>query len=400
MRTPLLLITTLVMGMPVASLANAPVVSGNQMINGRIGWVIESDRMRIGLLQGGGHIAELRLKSADPRLAINPLYTRDDPGYVGHLVCFPNYGSVSSPEEQRNGLRGHGEAGVVQWVQTRPPRVEADTLVFFYGAELPLTQYRIERAITLKAGETVVHVEEWVENLALFDRPYNHNQHPTFGSPFVTPGKNFLDMSAGRGMTDAARTAGGRWAPNLELTWPELPGTDGSLVNMRPFQAVPDGLAYTAFLLDQNRPLNWFTVYNSDYPLLVGYLLPTAENPWIIDWQRWPRYDTDAGIARGIEFGTSPFTEGIRASVERGKLFGEPAYRWIAGRQRRGISFTLFLAEIPPGFAGVQDVGSADDRITITERVTGRKLSLAGSHREELSDLLREPPPAPGPRTQ
>jgi hypothetical protein len=145
-------------------------------------------------------------------------------------------------------------------------------------------------------------------------------------------------------------------------------------VTLREFRGVPDGQVYTPVMADPSRPTSWFTLYNRDYPLLVGYLFPTADHPWIIDWQNQPRTDATTGTARGIEFGTSPFDEGLRHSVERAQMFGTPTYKWIAGKQRVSTSFTIFLLEIPTDFAGVQDVWSDNDRITIVERGLGRAM--------------------------
>jgi len=60
-------------------------------------------------------------------------------------------------------------------------------------------------------------------------------------------------------------------------------------------------------------------------------------------------------IARGIEFGSTPFAEGLRTSVERGSLLGAPAYRWIGGHQRLKTEFTIFLEEIPRDYPGVAE---------------------------------------------
>ena len=79
---------------------------------------------------------------------------------------------------------------------------------------------------------------------------------------------------------------------------------------------------------------------------------------------------------RGIQFGTSPFDEGLRKSVERGRLFDTPTYRWIGARQRRSTTFQIFLTEVPTAFAGVEDVEATGDRITVRERGTGRELTV------------------------
>ncbi len=358
-----------------ATAQQAPTLRDDE-VHGRKAWVIENGSLRVALLQSGGHIAEVRLMSDNPRLAINPMYVPPGPGYMGHIVCFPHFGPAS-PDERQNGLRGHGEAAWVEWRQTKPPQTTAEAITFFYGAELPNTDYRIERAVSVRSGEAVVHVEEWVENLASYDRPYNRDQHATFGAPFVAPGKNVLDLSGMKAITDARRTGGNQWAAGREFNWPDAPRADGTTVSLREFRAVPEGQVYTPVLATTSRGAGWFTLYNADYPLLVGYLFPVADHPWVIDWQNQPKPDSPAGTARGIEFGTSPFDEGLRPSIERGQMFGVPTYKWIGGRQRVSTTFTIFLSETPVAFAGVQDVRSEDTRIVVTERGSGREMTIA-----------------------
>jgi hypothetical protein len=353
-------------------LAQAPAVREEPNVYGRPGWVLENGVIRVALLRGGGHIAEIRLLSTNPRLSINPMFVPTPPdsrgtGYMGHLVCFPYYGPASD-EERVQGLSGHGEAGYVDWQQTQPPQVDAKAITFYYGAELPKTQYRIERAVTLTAGESTVRVQEWIENLAPYDRPYNRNQHATFGAPFVTPGRNMLDMSGTRGITDPVRTAGSKWAEGRLFQWPDAPTREGVELSFRDFHAIPGGQAYTPVLADREQAQGWFTIYNADYPLLVGYVFSASDHPWIIDWQNQPRADTPAGTARGIEFGTSPFDDGLRKSVERAQLLGVPTYRFITARQRLSTTFTIFLREISSGFKGVSGVTVENGNVVVRDK--------------------------------
>ena len=347
--------------------AQSPTVREDANIYGRPGWVLETGTLRIVLLRGGGHIAELRLVSTNPRLSINPMFIPVGGGYMGHLVCFPCYGPASA-EERAQGLSSHGEAGSVEWQQTRPPQTDAQSLTFFYGADLPKTQYRIERAVTVATGQSTVLVEEWIENLTADDRPYNRNQHVTFGAPFVTPGRNILDMSGTRGITDSARTAGGKWNESRLFQWPDAPRSDDVDLSLRDFHAIPGGQAYTPVLTDRSKPYSWFTIYNADYPVLVGYVFPTKDHWWIADWQNQPRADSPAGTARGIEFGTSPFDEGLRKSVERAQMLGVPTYKLIGARQRISTTFTIFLREIPQGFEGVTGVTLENGKVNVIGR--------------------------------
>lgn len=294
--------------------------------------------------------------SEDPRIALSPMFIPTGAGYMGHMVCFPHFGPAS-PEERAQGLRGHGEANAVEWQQTKPRRIDATGVTFHYGAELPKTQYRLERA------------------------------------PFVAPAKNILDASGSKAISDPHRMANGRWLTDREFDWPHAPRADGSTISLREFRAVPQGQVYTPILVTTpprdestssrtDSPASaWFALYNVDYPLLIGYVFSAADDPWLVEWRNQPRADSPAGTARGIEFGTSPFDEGLRRSVQRATMFGVPTYRWIASRQRLSTAFTILLKEIPQGFAGVQNVRVRDDDIVIVERGSGREHAVAAAAR-------------------
>jgi hypothetical protein len=127
MRTSLLLLG--IVFAAAAASAQAPAVREDANIYGRPGWVLENGTIRVGLLRGGGHIAELRLISTNERLSINPMFLPAGNGYMGHLVAFPHYGPASA-DERAQGLGGHGEAGSVEWQQTRPPQIDAKSLTF------------------------------------------------------------------------------------------------------------------------------------------------------------------------------------------------------------------------------------------------------------------------------
>ena len=328
-----------------------------ETVHGRQAFVLENGQFRVCALTGGGHLVDLRLLSADPRLAFSPFY----------VPSYPTIDPQTYDPAHHAALYGEG--------------ANARLLAGYMGH-----LYWVERALTLRRNETVVHVEEWIENLTDFDRPFNRDQHPTFGPPFVAPGKTMLDLPGTKGVITPGRDAGGALPSDGEFAWPYVTKADGSQVALRPFQSTPASTTYYPVLLDQTRAQSYFTLYNTDYPLLVGYLFPTADNPWIVDWQE---HQSDAGagpdgkfIARGIEFGTSPFDEGLRASVDRGSLFDTPTYQWIGGRQRLKTVYTIFFTEIPLGFQGVQDVQRTAGQIVITEEQTGRQLTVATGGRE------------------
>jgi hypothetical protein len=133
--------------------------------------------------------------------------------------------------------------------------------------------------------------------------------------------------------------------------------------------------------MDSKRALNFFTMYNPAFPILIGYLFRASENPWLGDFQENQRFTgkpwNGKVVTRAVEFGTTPFPEGLRRSVERGSMFGVPAYRWIGAHERLKVTFAVFLAEIPPRFNGVQDLSIDGRSITLHERGSTRSITVA-----------------------
>jgi len=388
-----------------AALAQQPAFR-EETFHGRHAYVLETSRVRVSALRGAGHLAEIRLRSDDPRLGINPMriphfqtiepweykpeihdkiYGADasrilQSGYMGHLLNFPTFGEPS-PDEARNGLGTHGEALAVEWKKRRAEAGPAGvTLV--YEASLPKTRYRVERTLRLPAGETVLYIDETVENELPFDRPIHWVQHVTFGDPFVEPGKTVLDMPATKGEVRGAASAAMSLRPG-PLEWPFGLAPDGRRVELRTMQSQPRAGLYAAFLMDQQRPLSYFTMYHPDYRVLIGYLWRTQDFPWVGDWQENRRATQPPWngkvIARGIEFGTTPFGGPMRRVVEEGRLYGVPLYRWIGGNRSLTVRYLAFLTEIPAGFRGVAAVELRPGAILLTERETARQITIASA---------------------
>jgi hypothetical protein len=352
-------------------------------LHGRRALTLENDQMVVSTLPGGGFIGEVRFKSPDPRKSINvmrvPHYPTIDPhtydaardggrygtgmqrrlmsGYMGHFVAFPHFAAASDAELVHD-YGQHGEAIAVEWKVDETAKT-AGAATLRYSAALEKTRYRMERTITLPADETVAYVDESVENLEVFGRPVQWTQHVTFGPPFVDLQKNFVDAPIATVVRRDGSTARDHRA---------FSGTVGS------------------WLLDGSRPFVYFTMYNTEYPVLIGYIFDTARNRWVLDWQENGRMQEKPWdgkvVARGICIGDS-IVGGLRNAVERGRQLDTPVFSWIDARERRTQSYAFFLAEIPLGFKGVADLRVRDDRITFVERETGvaRSLKAAGLRR-------------------
>jgi hypothetical protein len=348
-----------------------------EKVYGRPAWVLSNGVIRVAVLPGGGHIAEVRFPGGVNPMRV-PHYPTIDPdtydparhdaiyganphkwlsaGYMGHLLCFPFYGPPSSTYEEKAQLGNHGEAPIVRWKEVER-HIGPDAITFRYRAALVKTQYTVERTIRLPKGKAYFQVEEWIENLANYDRPYQWMQHATFGPPFIEPGQTMLDASATRGLTAQGTTS---LQPNTEFNWPRGTAADGTPADLRPMQPKANAGTYSALLMDPARTVQFFTLYHPKHRLLIGYTYPTETNPWLADWQENRRNTSPPWngqvIARGMEFGNSPFAEGLRKAVDRGSLFGVPAYSWIGARERRRTEFTVFVEKIGEDYRGTRDV--------------------------------------------
>jgi len=231
----------------------------------------------------------------------------------------------------------------------------------------------VVRSIALRAEETLAYVEESVENLTGFDRPIQWVQHVTIGPPFLELNKTVVDASAAKALLRRGQEIS-------EGAWPVVQDPEGQTTDLRVFTGRTG-----AWLMDRSRPKVWFTAYNPEYPVLIGYVFQSEPNPWVLDWQENMRAKQipweGKVVARAVCIGDSPFASGLRDAVNRGSALGVPVFSWIAARQRRTQAYLVFLAEIPLGFKGVSDLREEEGRISLTERGTGRIITVAGSRK-------------------
>jgi hypothetical protein len=111
--------------------------------------------------------------------------------------------------------------------------------------------------------------------------------------------------------------------------------------------------------MDASRDEVWFVAWNPAYKLAFGYAWKSKDFPWLGIWEenysRTQKPWNGQTLTRGMEFGVSPFPENRRAMIERGRLFGVPAYKWIPARHQLSVEYRLFLIpadsvpERPPG---------------------------------------------------
>lgn len=369
---------------------------------GREAYALQNDKMRISMLSGGGYIAELSLLSSDKKESVNPLfvphYKTIDPhlydadqhgdmyrrgingklmaGYMGQYLCFPYFGRPNSEFESKLGSSLHGEAYTVKYQVQK--EIKEESSVVSATAMLPISKYAVSRSITLLQGQSVVLVEEEIENLERFDRPYKYVQHVTFGKPFIEYGKTFVDAPVSRIAYSSKKDDPSN---SNTVEWPLVRTQEGDEFNVGHFASDKGEGGYFAWFMDPDRDFTWFTMYNKDYNLLVGYVFEKDENPWIGDWQE-NQHDLKVPrdgkvIAWGLEVGTSPFGSGITQSIDRGPVFETPTYRWIGAKEKKKQSYLIFMLEIDEGFKGVKDLKLEEGAIILTEKESAQKIRIA-----------------------
>jgi hypothetical protein len=282
---------------------------------GRRAVAIENDEVRVTVLAHGGHIAEV----FDKRTGVNPLWTppwtsieppafdegihgdlfgrgsdaRLLAGIMGHNLCLDIFGGPSD-DEAAAGLSAHGEGSDV-------------------------------------------------------DRPIGWTQHVTLGPPFLEKGITQFRASATRSCVhEGAFGPADYLAAGAPFDWPAAPRREGGVADLRRFTDLTASSAYTAHLMTE-RPDDtaFFVAFSPRAALAFGYVWRPSDFPWMGIWEengsRTAPPWNGSTVARGMEFGVSPFPETRRAMVDRGRLFDVPTYRWLPARRTLTARYAIVV---------------------------------------------------------
>lgn len=335
-------------------------MTGFSLYRGRRAATLENAQLRVTVVEGGGHIAEI----ADKQTGVNPLWTPPWPsidprsfdpakhreygngvesrllsGILGHNICLDIFGGPSA-EEAACGLDVHGEGPIVAYAIAP----QKDSLVM--RAELPLAQLRFERRLTLH--DRLLRIRETVENVGATDRPIGWTQHVTLGPPFLEHGATLFAASAGRSQVLEGRFGDHDYLrPGAAFDWPAAPLAAGGTSDLRRFTDAPASSAYTTHLMDPRRDHAFFVAFSPRHQLAFGYVWRRADFPWMGIWEenrsrQAPPWNGRT-IARGMEFGVSPFPEPRRQMIDRGRTFDTPGFRWIPARGKAEVEYCAIL---------------------------------------------------------
>lgn len=358
----------------------------------RDAWRLETDRLRISILHGGGHIAEIVLKNAAAD-SINPLWVPPWPsidpftfeadkhgglygtdsgasllsGIMGHNLCFDFFGPPSETEFQA-AMSYHGEVSVVQ-----AEKLAETASRLTHRLHLTQSGTAITRTMALIPDESVLYVEETAENLLSLDKPFGWIQHVTFGPPFLNPDAVHFDASATLG------DLGGDEYESLG-TWPVGSPGEGQK-DYRRFSPEAPSQKMAYFLMDPARDLEFITALNTKHKLLIGYLFWRAEYPWMMVWEENRKLTTPPWngktMTRGMEFGNTRIGGSARAYFKKPEMHDTPTFGWLDAKGQLTKRYLAFMAETPEGMTGVRDVRLDGREIVVEAKGVPQTLRIA-----------------------
>jgi hypothetical protein len=324
---------------------------------------IENSALRLTVIAGGGHIAEV----LDKRTGVSPLWLPPWPsiepaafdpqsdstygdtsearllaGIMGHNLCLDIFGGPSV-EEEAAGLHPHGEASIALY------DITPSAMRLTMRAQLTEAALDVERRIELH--DRAVRVVEAVENTTATDRPVAWTEHVTLGPPFLERGVTEFRASATRSkVIEEDFGTADYLVPGAEFEWPAAPRRDGGTADLQLFTDAAVSGAYTTHLMDASRAHAWFVAFSPRLEQAFGYVWRRADFPWMGIWEEnhsraAPPWNGET-LTRGMEFGVSPFPESRRKMIERGRMFGVPTFRWIPARTRVEVEYWILALHV------------------------------------------------------
>jgi hypothetical protein len=284
----------------------------------------------------------------------------------GHFLCVDGFGPVTVAERDA-GFPEHGEANKLPWETVRSTASSAT-----FRVHLPLAQETLTRTLTMARSEAVVLVETTIASEVAFDRVMLWAEHATIGAPFLSLGKTVVDQSATRCRTKSYSEPGlSRFPEGRDFEWPRLDGY-GDLRRSPGSEGVYE---HIGCLMDEGREDAYVTAIATDENLLLGYLFPRRDFPWI---QHWMHYPDDGAYAWGLEFGMQPYDATKAELLALSPMFGEPTFRWLPAKSRLTTRFLMFAARVPPGFDRVTDVRLENGKLVIENGTSRVALDYTG----------------------
>ncbi|HNP22588.1 MAG TPA: hypothetical protein PKM63_13725 [Panacibacter sp.] len=282
--------------------------------------------------------------------------------YQGHFACIGRWGEPSAGEIKA-GLPNHGEAANILWQQEQMGKGNLSTQAVCKKEGL-----HVARTINLNKESAVFSVEETISNINNLGRLYNVVQHPTIAAPFLS-GETIVNCNAAKGFEY-------RNADDHKKHLVNFPTVRDD--HEKPYNLSKPTLVYNSvfsFVVKQTDDFGWITAYSPVHHLLLGYVWPRKQYPWISLWQHFE----DGKIKyRGLEFGTTGIHQPVKNIVEKNLLnvLNEQTVRFIDAGEKQQFEYAGFLCHTPQNFISAKNIQVINNEIILTPTNSKQKVSV------------------------
>ena len=295
---------------------------------------LENDHLRVEILAGkGGDVTEVRDKRTDVNVLLECPHEWRAPanGIVGapdaafaFMDHYPGGWNGVLPAAggatERHGatLALHGESTLIPFDAT--PFEENDRAGVRLSAELTRYPLRIERELSLDAGESRLRWDEAVTNTGAVRVDYSWLQHVALDEPLVDPAA-CLEIDCERVLTDPDHDPETRRLPrDATFSYPTCE-TDDGVIDLREFpsrdEAVHDLAAFAE--LNEGR----YTVTNPDLDLATTVEFDEGLYEYVWYWGAFGGFEAAPYFGRNYNVGLEPCTSvptmaGLEGQIEAG----------------------------------------------------------------------------------
>jgi len=280
---------------------------------------LENEHLRVMVLPGkGGDVLEFREKRTGTDVLYHadhnwqpptdrPIPTGDarawhDTYPGGWQVNVPVAGYTDDFYGTPYGL--HGESALLPFEYD--VRELADSVELHMSVDLVRYPFRVERTLTLPAGEPTLRVAESITNEGTDALPYMWQHHLALGAPLLGSSAR-VDVPAETGVVhdygpdhENNRLSGGE-----TFDWPVAPTSDGE-VDLREVPGEDATVHDVAYAIDLNE--GWFALTNLDRDLTFGYRFPEDVFEAVWYWQALHGHAETPYFGRNYNVGLEPTT--------------------------------------------------------------------------------------------
>jgi len=258
----------------------------------------------------------------------------------GSSLCFPTFGPGKM--EVTGGL--HGEANIVEW-----KLVETTESYFSIEAHLPITGWRVRRFFGFNPGRSWVKVTTEFENLDDSPKNVTWAEHMNFGEFALG---SSLELPKGTKVFNYHKKfhdVHSLFREGGQSIWPLAEGKGGWQIDMSTFSVpgYPDMRQsdFTAQVIDPSNPSGWFVLRNERLGIALVVNWPREEAPFLARWienrARTPSPWSGRTQMMGLEWGRSPWADGVDSAVGQKSHDGNQTYINVAARGSFSTEFSM-----------------------------------------------------------